>query len=45
MTFKMIVALSGILLVSELYDQIFQELRKQNRASILQLRDWKSAKS
>ena len=36
MAFKMIVALSGILLVSELYDQIFQELRKQNTAFILQ---------
>ena len=35
MAFKMIVAFSGILLVSDPYDHIFEELRKQNRASIL----------
>jgi len=35
MAFKIIVALSGILLVSDLYDHIFQELRKQNSAAIL----------
>ena len=37
MAFKMIVALSGILLVSYLYDHIrvFHDLRQQNSASIL----------
>ena len=34
MPFKMIVALSGILLVSDLCHHIFQELRKQDSASI-----------
>jgi len=37
MAFKMIVALSSILLVSDLYDHIFEELRKQNWATILML--------
>ena len=35
MAFKMIVAFSGILLVSDFYDHIFQELRQQNNDCIV----------